>query len=417
MGLGALVPDLITADAPQREHRVCYEITISFLLAWEDGVIPLSVEGVPLEMELLHGLLRDFDPSWIRVLIQLAYNCQPRRGRRGRNEVHNYLVTHERLPAPVLADEGEQPMLDLVPLARPWREVGHGDLQPRLIREPLEFQFPQTHARPITPPAIRRDQQGPGLRVSALPHRLPPAANTLHGESRRVVIRPHVDPARIPRHIVDAIGRDPPEGRKDEIIDAHGHRLPGRVPFPPSILEVAHEFFLLGIHGDDRLPGLQGGLDLGINIGKLGIPVWVTRALQRLAVGLETVAQVVEEGGDNAMTGGVPQAAEFLGQLPHTLARPAQRGLGVASRQRVNQLLQIVLERLIGLYCPLATAPRAADAMGRRRLGGVQFGQPRSDRSARDSGGTRDPRDPTSPERCSFGSREEPTRPLVEKWR
>src|SRR5262249_52530416 len=28
-----------------------------------------------------------------------------------------------------------------------------------------------------------------------------------------------------------------------------------------------------------------------------------------------------------------------------------------------------------------------------------------------------DLRDPPSPERCSFGSREEPTRPLVEKWR
>jgi hypothetical protein len=55
--------------------------------------------------------------------------------------------------------------------------------------------------------------------------------------------------------------------------------------------------------------------------------------------------------------------------------------------------------------------------MGRRRLGGVQFGQPRSDRPTRDPGSTRDPRDPTSPERCSFGSREEPTRPLVEKWR
>ena len=114
--------------------RVCYEITISFLLAWEDGVIPLSVEGVPLEMELLQGLLRDFDPSWIRVLIQLAYNCQPRRGRRGRNEVHHHFVAHEGLPAPVLTDEGEQPMLALVPLTRPRREVGYGDLHPCLIR-------------------------------------------------------------------------------------------------------------------------------------------------------------------------------------------------------------------------------------------------------------------------------------------
>jgi hypothetical protein len=80
-------------------------------------------------------------------------------------------------------------------------------------------------------------------------------------------------------------------------------------------------------------------------------------------------------------------------------------------------LFQIILERAIELYCPLATTPRAADAMGRRRLGRVQFGQPRRDRPAGDPSGARDPRDPTSPKRCSFGSREEPTRPLVEKWR
>src|SRR5262249_8109308 len=117
---------VVPCDDP-RMHllRACYEITISFLLAWEDGVIPLAVEDVSLEMELLHGLSRDFDPCWIRVLIQLADHRQARRGRRGRNQVDNHLVAHERLPAPVLADEGEQPMLDLVPLARARREVGH----------------------------------------------------------------------------------------------------------------------------------------------------------------------------------------------------------------------------------------------------------------------------------------------------
>src|SRR5262245_62091403 len=209
-----------------QQLRIYYEINVSFLLVWEDGVIPLSVEGVPLEMELLHGLLRDLDPCWVRVLIQLAYHRQARRGRRGRNQVDNHLVAHERLPAPVLADEGEQPMLDLVPLARPRREVGYGDRQPRLISQPLEFQFPQPHARPIAPPAIRRDQQSRGLWVCGVPHRLPPAANTLHGKRRGVVIRPHVDPARIPGHVVDAIGRDPPESRDDEIVDAYRDRLP-----------------------------------------------------------------------------------------------------------------------------------------------------------------------------------------------
>src|SRR5215471_4609045 len=85
-----------------------------------------------------------------------------------------------------------------------------------------------------------------------------------------------------------------PEGRDEEIIDTHGYRLPGGVPLPPRVLEVPYQLLLLGVHGDDRLPGLQGRLDLGVDGGKLGIPIRVARALQRLAVGLEAVAKVVE---------------------------------------------------------------------------------------------------------------------------
>src|SRR5215468_7602751 len=119
-----------------------HEITVSLLRAWKDSIIPLSVEGVFLEMKLLHGLLRDLEPYRVRVLIQLAHDLQARLGRRGRNEVDHHLVAHQRFPAPILADKGEEAMFDLVPLARPRGEVAHRDRHPRLICQPLEFQFP-----------------------------------------------------------------------------------------------------------------------------------------------------------------------------------------------------------------------------------------------------------------------------------
>src|SRR5215471_20689541 len=119
-----------------------HEITVSLLRAWKDSIIPLSVEGVFLEMNLLHGLLRDLEPYRVRVLIQLAHDLQARLGRRGRNEVDHHLVAHQRLPAPILADKGEETMFDLVPLARPRGEVAHRDRHPRLVCQPLEFQFP-----------------------------------------------------------------------------------------------------------------------------------------------------------------------------------------------------------------------------------------------------------------------------------
>jgi hypothetical protein len=44
--------------------------------------------------------------------------------------------------APVHGDEGEQTVLDLVPLAGAWRQVSQCDLQAGLIGEALEFASP-----------------------------------------------------------------------------------------------------------------------------------------------------------------------------------------------------------------------------------------------------------------------------------
>jgi hypothetical protein len=252
--------------------------------------MPLSVEGVPLEMALLPGLWRDFAPGWRRVLIPWADHGQPRRGRRGRHEGHQHRVAHEGLPAPGLAEAGAPPLLALVPLARPRRAVGPGALHPRLIRAPLACPVPPPQARPLPPPASRRAQHGPGRGGSALPPRRPPAAQTRPGASRRVVLRPHLAPARLPRPLVDARGRAPPAGRKAAIVDTPGPRGPGRGPRPPRGLAGAHACFRLGLPGDARLPGLPGDLALGRQGGTRGLPGGGPRARQRLAVRLETGA-------------------------------------------------------------------------------------------------------------------------------
>src|SRR5512135_3325744 len=62
-------------------------------------------------------------------------------------------------PPPVLRDVAEHPVFDLVPLARPGREVTHRDLQSRLIRQILEADLPQSVAPPVAPARVGRDQQ------------------------------------------------------------------------------------------------------------------------------------------------------------------------------------------------------------------------------------------------------------------
>src|SRR5215217_7696823 len=115
--------------------RTWHKISDSLPSSRSDGVIPLPVECVPPKIDLLHLLLRDLDPRGIDTPVQFTGDLQTRLGRRCGDEVDDRLVTHQRLASPVLADEREEPMLDLVPLARPRWEVAHRDLQPRLIRQ------------------------------------------------------------------------------------------------------------------------------------------------------------------------------------------------------------------------------------------------------------------------------------------
>jgi hypothetical protein len=138
------------------------------------------------------------------------------------------------------------------------------------------------------------------------------------------MIGPDADPARVAGHVIDPVGRVATEFRDDEVIDPHRFRLPLRLPLPPGILEVPDQFLLLGIHRDDRLSGLQGGLDLGVDVLELGVPIRMALPLEGLAVSLETIARPVEEFGDHAMAGGVPHPLQLLGQLADTLAGPPQ---------------------------------------------------------------------------------------------
>src|SRR5512135_298206 len=161
-----------TACTP-KSLRVWHKISVSLPSSRGDGVIPLPMECVSSQVDLPHLFLRDLDPRGIDTLIKFACDLQTRLGRRRCNQIDDRLVTDQRLASPVLADEREEPMLDLVPLARPWRQVTHRDLQARLIRQPLQSHLPKVHPRTVAPSTIGGDQQPLGSGVVRLAHRVP----------------------------------------------------------------------------------------------------------------------------------------------------------------------------------------------------------------------------------------------------
>src|SRR3954463_8692509 len=102
--------------APLRTHAQLRATCGMLWRAWSDGVVPLRVELVALDIEARHLLVANLDPLRIAPRVQHAVHGQPAR-RRGRgNQIHDGRMADERTASPSLGDVAEQAMLDRVPL-------------------------------------------------------------------------------------------------------------------------------------------------------------------------------------------------------------------------------------------------------------------------------------------------------------
>ena len=81
------------------------------------------MEVVAGEVDPHHVGVGDADAAGIGCGVDLASDRQSGLGGGGGDELDDGLVADERLGAPVLADEGKEAVLDLVPLAGSGRQV------------------------------------------------------------------------------------------------------------------------------------------------------------------------------------------------------------------------------------------------------------------------------------------------------
>ena len=81
------------------------------------------------EIELFNFLLRYFDSAFVLSAVQARFDNQSGLCRRPGNEIHDGTLIRQGPATPVRSDEGEEAMLDLVPLAGPRWEMTHGDSQ------------------------------------------------------------------------------------------------------------------------------------------------------------------------------------------------------------------------------------------------------------------------------------------------
>jgi hypothetical protein len=78
-------------------------------------------------------------------------------------------------------------MFDLVPLAGSRREVRDLQRHPQFIRQLLQFDLSQPDPPPVVSARVCGDVEAVGAGVLLRAHLMPPLAQALHGEFRRVM--------------------------------------------------------------------------------------------------------------------------------------------------------------------------------------------------------------------------------------
>src|SRR5260370_1073921 len=238
-----------------------------------------------LDVEFGELLIGDFPPLFIGGGIQLGIDLEPCFGRRGADQVDHHLIRLQRLPLPIPGHVAEQPMLDLVPLAGPRWEMTDLDLQPGLIAQPLQLDFPQAAAAAVTAPAVGRDQQPRRAGGSPPPQARPPAPACLDRELRRVAADAHADPALVVPQVVGPARHRLALARVGEVVRIDLPRLALRPPGSPRGLEGPQRLLLRGIDRDRWLPPALLGADAAVDVPQLRPAAGLGVALPPLSLG------------------------------------------------------------------------------------------------------------------------------------
>ena len=90
------------------------------------------------------------------------FDFQASLSRGGGDKLDDDFMTDQRLAAPILGDVTEEPMLDLVPLARRRRKMTDADLQAGFLAQLRQAPLPKMAARAVAAAAVGRDEQTPG---------------------------------------------------------------------------------------------------------------------------------------------------------------------------------------------------------------------------------------------------------------
>ena len=110
------------------------------------------------QSQLIQLLVGDFDGRFVVVGVQGGLDDQAGPSGGAGNETDDGLMTYQRPTSPVLGNEAEESVFDLVPLAGARGKVAHGEREAAFACQCLEFALPQAYAITIAPATIGSHQ-------------------------------------------------------------------------------------------------------------------------------------------------------------------------------------------------------------------------------------------------------------------
>jgi len=113
------------------------------------------------------------------------------------------------------------------------------------------------------------------------------------------MVHPDTNPACISGDIVDTIWHRTTECFAEEVVNLDFFGIALASPFPASILEVANQFFLLGVDRDHWLLHRQSRFHALVDVDELSVPVGMIASLMGLAVGLKAELLPFEQFTDH----------------------------------------------------------------------------------------------------------------------
>src|ERR1035441_5321662 len=379
-----------------------------------DGVIPVRVELVADDVHRSELRIRDFDAFGVLAGVQTRVDLQSGAGGGRADQVDDHLQALQRLAAPVQADVREHTVLDFVPFAGARREMTDADRDQQSVGELWELGLPQAGAAGVAPAAISGDRQARRVGVARTAEVRPPRPDRIDRERARVVGDPDRHHALVGLHVEHAEWDRVPEILVLEIVGADLHRPARRLVLPPDSLEIAYQFSLFAVHADHRLARLKRRPSDLVDIPKLRVAIRMILALTRLLVGVQPIAEALEQLPDRPITNLVPGRRQRPRELLQALRGPPQRRHRIPTRIRIHQPLKIPQQRRIGHRQPRTPRPPTTDLPRLQPHTLPQLLDPTLHRVLRDPRRTRNRSNPATPTRPSLTRRPNPPLTLVQ---